>query len=67
MRKKYAVAITKGESEMIMGIFNTKAEADKFGTNNKVPHNAGLQYCFASTFRDGKPIGNISVYDFYNV
>lgn len=67
MKKKYAVAITKGESEMILGVFNTKAEADNYGTNNIIPHNAGLQYCFESCFRNGKPVGNIRVYDFYNV
>ena len=68
MKKKYAVALMKGDVEVILGIFNTKAEADRFGTQNPVPHAAGLQYCFSSRFAKGRPVGrNITVYDYYNV
>lgn len=68
MKKKYALAIIKGESEIIMGLFNTKAEADIYGKENLVPHSAGLQYCYFGTFADGKPVGkSIKVYNYYNV
>lgn len=68
MKTKYAVALMSGEEETILGVFNTKAEADNFGYNNKIPHNAGLQYCFASKFYKGAPIGNsIEIYNYYNV
>ena len=68
MKVKYAVALMKGEQETILGIFNTKAEADNFGNKNRLPHSMGLQYCFASKFSKGVPVGNnISVYNFYNV
>jgi hypothetical protein len=68
MKIKYAVAIMTGEDETILGIFNTKAEADKYGYENKLPHSAGLQYCFASKFCGGVPIGNsIKIYNYYNV
>ena len=68
MKIKYAVAVMNGEEETILGIFNTKDEADYYGTHNRVPHSAGLQYCFASKFSKGRPIGNsIEVYNYYNV
>ena len=68
MKMKYAVAIISGEDETILGIFNTKDEADKYGYENKLPHSAGLQYCFASKFSGGVPTGNsIKIYDYYNV
>ena len=31
MKTKFAVALIKGENESILGIFNTKEEADRFG------------------------------------
>ncbi len=67
MKKKFAVALAKGENEMILGIFDTKAEADTYGKSNLVPHSAGLEYCFTATFVGGKPRGRIKVYDYYNV
>ena len=68
MKKKYAVALMKGESEVILGIFNTKAEADRFGSQNPVPHAAGLQYCFSARFAKGRPVvKRITVYDYYNI
>jgi len=68
MKKKFAVALMKGEVEVILGIFNTKDEADRYGTQNPIPHSAGLQYCFAAPFAKGKPVGkNIKVYNYYNV
>ena len=65
--KKYAVALAKGENEMILGIFKTKDEADRYGKSNPVPHTAGLQYCFMASFSKGKPIGSKKIYDYYNV
>ena len=68
MKLKYAVALMRGERETILGIFNTKAEADIFGMNNRISHTVGLQYCFASKFANGTPIGNnIKIYNYYNV
>lgn len=68
MKKKFAVALAKGESEMILGIFNTKDEADRYGRANTLPHTAGLQYCFCAPFIKGKPVGNnIKIYSYYNV
>ena len=68
MKTKYAVAIMSGENETILGVFNTKSEADSYGYANKIPHSAGLQYCFASKFSRGVPVGtNIRIYNYYNV
>lgn len=68
MKTKYAVAIMSGEDETILGIFNTKAEADNYGYSNKLPHSAGLQYCFACKFSGINPVGNdIKIYNYYNV
>ena len=68
MNIKYAVAVMKGDEETILGIFNTRAEADEDGRRNVVPHTLGLQYCFASEFLGFEPVGNsIEVYSFYNV
>lgn len=65
--KKYAVALMKGENEMIMGLFKTKNEADMYGKNNPIPHSAGLLYCYLAYFKKGRPVGNIKIYDYYNV
>ena len=68
MKTKFAVALMKGGNESILGIFNTKEEADKFGLGTKIPREAGLHYCFSSPFQKGKPVGNkIKIYDYYNV
>lgn len=68
MKMKYAVALMRGEDETILGIFNTKAEADLYGRSNRISHTVGLQYCFASRFINGVPVGkNIKIYNFYNV
>ena len=67
-RMKYAVALMKGSEEKILGVFNTKDEADAYGKSNVIPHSNGLQYCFASTFTKGIPSGNnIKIYNYYNV
>ena len=67
MRVKYAVAIMKGENESILGVFKTKEEADRFGFEMRMPRESGLQYCFASPFAKGKPVGrSIKVYNYYN-
>ena len=68
MKTKYAVALMSGEKETILGIFNTKDEADNFGYQNKFPHSRGLQYCFSSRFSGNLPVGNsIKIYNYYNV
>ena len=68
MEYKYAVALLKGDDETIMGIFDTKEEADAFGKRHTVSHDEGLQYCFASMFLAGEPHGNnMRIYDYYNV
>ena len=68
MKTKFAVALMKGECEAILGIFNTKEEADRFGEATRIPREAGLQYCFSARFSGGKPIGkNIKIYNYYNV
>ena len=67
MKLKYAVAVLKGENESILGIFNTKDEADNFGFSNRIPNEAGLHYCFSAPFSKGKPIGrSIKIYNYYN-
>ena len=67
MEYKFAVALLSGEKEEIMGIFDTKEDADEFGRKHTVPGDRGLQYCFSSLFtRNGKPRGDIRVYDYYN-
>lgn len=64
---KYAVALISGDDERIMGVFNTKAEADAFGTKNVVPREMGLQLCFSSLFAGNIPLGNsMSIYGYYN-
>lgn len=66
MKLKYAVALLKSGEEKILGIFNTKAEADNFGENNTLPTEAGLQYCFSALFNGDTPKANFKVYDYYN-
>ena len=67
MKTKFAVALIKGENEAILGVFNTKAEADRFGEGTKIPREAGLHYCFSAPFAKGKPVGrSIKVYNYYN-
>lgn len=67
MKLKYAVALIKGGNESILGIFDTKEEADFFGNKNKMPNESGLHYCFAAPFVKGKPVGKkIKVYNYYN-
>ena len=64
---KYAVALFCGDEERIMGVFGTKAEADEFGMNNRLPREYGLQLCFSSLFAGDKPMGNsMSIYNYYN-
>ena len=68
MEYKFAVALMNGDDERIMGIFDTKEEADLFGTTNTVPYGFGLQYCFSSFFLDGEPAGrDMRIYNYYNV
>jgi hypothetical protein len=67
MKLKYAVALIKGEQEAILGVFNTKEEADRFGAGTKIPREAGLHYCFSAPFSKGRPVGkNIKIYNYYN-
>ena len=67
MEYKFAVALLSVEGEKIMGIFDTKEDADEYGRSHTVPTNMGLQYCFSSLFtRNGKPRGDMRIYDYYN-
>lgn len=67
MEYKYAVALINGGEEKILGLFDTKEDADAFGISNKVPSEKGLQYCFYSLFtRTGKPRGDMRIYNYYN-
>jgi hypothetical protein len=66
MRLKYAVALLKSGEEKILGVFNTKKEADDFGVNNTLPSEAGLQYCFSALFLGDVPKTEFKVYDYYN-
>lgn len=64
---KYAVAIFSGDEEKIMGVFDTKAEADAFGRSNLVPVERGIQLCYSSLFLGDTPTGNsMSIYNYYN-
>ncbi len=67
MEYKFAVAvITRGE-EQILGLFDTKEDADAYGNTHKVPRERGLQYCYSSLFtRTGIQRGDIQMYDYYN-
>ena len=66
MKLKYAVALLKGGEEKILGIFNTKAEADDYGVTNTLPSDAGIQYCFSALFKGDIPKANFKFYDYYN-
>ena len=56
MEYKYAVALLRHGEEQIMGIFDTKEDADEFSAQNAVPYEVGLQFCFSSLFtRTGQP------------
>ncbi len=68
MEKKFAVALLKGDEEIILGLFGTKEEADTFGHTNCISHSEGLQYCFSSYFIGNRQVGaDISIYDYYNL
>ncbi len=65
---KYAVALLSKGCERILGIFDTKEDADKFGRSNRVDKSEGLQYCFSAPFVNDTPTGDFyNVYDYYNV
>lgn len=65
---KFAVALLRGDEERILGLFDTKEEADAFGAGHPVAHSEGLQYCFSTAFCGGKPCGDeVRIYVFYNV
>jgi len=67
MEYKYAVALISRGEEQIMGVFDTKEDADEYGRAHTVPYECGLQYCFASLFtRTGKPRGDMRIFDYYN-
>ena len=67
VKMKYAVALLNGENESILGVFNTKEEADRFGFSTRIPKESGLHYCFAAPFAKGKPVGkSIKIYSYYN-
>lgn len=64
---RYAVALIAGDTEKILGVFNTKAEADAFGRSNRIPTEYGLQLCYSSLFLGECPVGaDMSIYNYYN-
>ena len=64
---KYAVAVVKGENETILGVFASERDADEFASKNRLPHDAGLQYCFSTTFKGKRPTGkSIRIHSYYN-
>jgi hypothetical protein len=64
---KYAVAIVKGENETILGVFASEKDADEFAKAKRIPHEAGLCYCFSAPFRGRKLLGkSIRIHSFYN-
>lgn len=68
METKYFVALLNGDSEKILGIFNSKKEADAYGTANLIPHDEGLEYCFCAKVVDNQPQwDNIIIFDYYNL
>ena len=68
MDVKYAVALLSRGVEKILGIFDTKEDADRFGNSNKIDKSEGLQYCFSAPFVNDTPMGDFyNVYDYYNV
>ncbi|MBQ8320802.1 MAG: hypothetical protein IJX92_00370 [Clostridia bacterium] len=67
MEYKYAVAVLRYGEEEIMGLFDTKEDADEYGRSHIVPRERGLQFCYSSLFtRTGKQRGDIKMYDYYN-
>lgn len=67
MELKYAVAILKGDIEKILGLFDTREEADRFGNENPISHDEGLQYCFSTFFKGDIPVSDsIKIYSYYN-
>ncbi len=67
MEYKFAVAIINKGEERILGIFDTKEDADEYGRAHIIPRERGLQYCYSSLFtRTGKQRGDIKMYDYYN-
>ncbi len=68
MEIKFAVALMNGDDEKILGVFDTKEEADAFGRRNKVNFEEGLEYCFSSLFFQGVPQGDsMRIHDYYNI
>ena len=56
------------DEEKILGVFDTKAEADEFGLKHKVSFEEGLEYCFSSLFFMGVPQGDtMRIHDYYNI
>lgn len=67
MQEKFAVALMSGDTETILGVFDTIEEADEYGRNHPRSHSEGLQYCFSAPFVGNCPIGTcVSIYGFYN-
>ena len=67
MEYKFAVALLTEGEERILGLFDTKEDADEYGRQHRVPRERGLQYCYSSLFtRTGQQRGDIKVNDYYN-
>ena len=67
MEYKFAVALLTEGEEKILGLFDTKEDADEYGRHHRIPRERGLQYCYSSLFtRNGQQRGDMRVYDYYN-
>ena len=67
MEYKFAVALLTEGEERILGLFDTKEDADEYGRQHRVPRERGLQYCYSSLFtRTGQQRGDMKMYDYYN-
>ena len=67
MEYKFAVALLTEGEEKILGLFDSKEDADEYGRQYKIPRERGLHYCYSSLFtRTGQQRGDMKVYDYYN-
>lgn len=67
MEYKFAVALLTAGEEKILGLFDSKEDADEYGRQHKIPRERGLQYCYSSLFtRNGQQRGDMRAYDYYD-
>ena len=68
MKTKYVVALIKDNNKEILGVFETKEEADSFGKTQKIPRSDGMVYSYAAAFdEEGNQCGTSEkFYGVYN-